>query len=333
MAALGSHAMRNALSQEEIDRLFRKHGGDTAQAIEEHPATLYDFRRPDRIPKDQVRAVHLVHDFLARHLAASLGAYLRTYVTVTLASVEQLAFGEFLGYLPTPTCIAHVSVKPLEGNAVLEINPSLVMPMLDIVLGGDGKQVGDHNRELTDIERSVMETIFRIVLNDLRDAWTGTQGLSFEVEDTETQPQLMQILSPNEAVVAIGFEIAVDSARGMMNFGVPSVIVKMMGQKLEQQWSVKRQLGDERPTRRMESVLREIAVPVEARVSGTGMSVREVLDLAPNDVLSLGTPIVRPVDLSVSTVNKFVAQVVASGLRRAVLVTQSAAGPDAETRS
>lgn len=313
--------MRSALSQDEIDRLFTKHGGVATQGAPGQAATLYDFRRPDRIPKDQVRSVHLVHDFLARHLAASLGAFLRTYVTVSLVSVEQLAFSEFLGYLPTPTCIAHVGVKPMDGDAVLEINPSLVLPILDIVLGGDGNHSADQAKELTDIEQSVMETIFRIVLHDLRDAWSTTRDLSFAVEATETQPQLMQILSPNEAVVAIGFEITVDNARGMMNFGVPSVMVKMMGQKLEQQWSNRKQSGDMRPTRRMESLLRNIAVPVESRVSGGNLTVREVLDLAPNDILSLGTPIARPTDVSVSGVNKFSGRVVAAGRRRGVQVT------------
>lgn len=320
--------MRSALSQDEIDRLFNKHGGAAAQGAGGPAATLYDFRRPDRIPKDQVRAVHLVHDFLARHLAASLGAYLRTSVAVSLVSVDQLAFGEFLGYLPTPTCIAHVRVKPMEGNAVLEINPSVVLPMLDIVLGGDGKHAADQTKELTDIERSVMETIFRIVLNDLRDAWSTARDLSFHVEETETQPQLMQILSPNEAVVAIGFEIAVDEARGMMNFGVPSVMVKMMGQKLDQQWSVKRQSADARPMRRMESLLRDVAVPVEARVLGGNLTVREVLDLAPNDILSLGTPISQPADVLVSGVNKFSGRVVAAGRRRAVQVSDDGSQPN-----
>jgi flagellar motor switch protein FliM len=323
--------MRSALSQDEIDRLFTRHGGVATQSPAGHTATLYDFRRPDRIPKDQVRAVHLVHDFLARHLAASLGAYLRTYVKVSLVSVEQLAFSEFLGYLPTPTCIAHVGVKPMEGNAVLEINPSLVLPMLDIVLGGDGKHVVDQSKELTDIERSVMETIFRIVLNDLRDAWSTTQDLSFDVEETETQPQLMQILSPNEAVVAIGFEITLDDAHGMMNFGVPSVIVKMMGQKLDQQWSVRKQSGGVGSTRRMESLLRDIAVPLEARVSGGNLTVREVLDLAPNDILSLGTPITRPTDVLVSGVNKFSGRVVAAGRCRAFQVLGDDAKPQGAT--
>jgi len=316
--------MRSALSQDEIDRLFQKHGGVATQSASSQSATLYDFRRPDRIPKDQVRTVHMVHEFLARHLASSLGAYLRTYVTVSLVSVEQLAFGDFLGYLPTPTCIAHVGVKPMEGDAVLEINPTLVMPILDIVLGGDGKQAGDESRELTDIECSVMETIFRIVLKDLQDAWSGSQDLTFDVVGTETQPQLMQILSPNEAVVAIGFEITVDDARGMMNFGVPAVVVKMMGQKLEQQWSGRRSSSDQGSSRRMESILRGVEVPLEARISGGSLSVRDLLDLSTEDILSLGTPVSRPVKVSVSGTKKFSGHMVAAGLRRAVKISDPA---------
>jgi flagellar motor switch protein FliM len=158
------------------------------------------------------------------------------------------------------------------------------------------------------------------VLNVLRDAWSTARDLSFHVEATETQPQLMQILSPNEAVVAIGFEITVDNARGMMNFGVPSVMVKMMGQKLEQQWSVKKQSAGVGPTRRMESLLRDIGVPVEARVSGGSLTVREVLDLTPNDILSLGTPVSRPAEVSVSGVKKFSGRIVAAGRRRAFQV-------------
>lgn len=324
--------MRSALSQDEIDRLFQEHGGVAAQGSANLSATLYDFRRPDRIPKDQVRAVHMAHDFLARHLASTLGAYLRTYVTASLVSVQQLAFGEFLGYLPSPTCIAHVGVDPMEGDAVLEINPSLVMPMLDIVLGGDGKQASEDTRELTDIERSVMETIFRIVLNDLQDAWSGSQDLEFKVSETETQPQLMQILSPNEAVVAIGFEIAVDDARGMMNFGVPSVVVKMMGQKLAQQWAGKRNSTEQGSARRMATLLKDVEVPVDARVSGGRFSVRDLLDLSPDDVLSLGTPVAHAAKISVSGTEKFAGHVVAAGLRRAVRISAPALEEDVAPR-
>ena len=315
--------MEEALSQEEIDRLLREHGGVATQGSPAHVASRYDFRRPDRIPKDQLRSVHLVHDFLARNLASSLGAYLRAYVTVNLVSVEQLSFGEFLGYLPTPTCIANVAVQPLEGNAVLEINPSLVMPILDIVLGGTGQDLPDESRELTEIEQNIMQAIFRIVLNDLREAWAAGGNLQFEVEDTETQPQLLQILSPNEAVVGIGFEVTVADARGMMNFGVPSVMVKMSGQRLEQQWSIRRRstAADER--KRLSGIVRRAPVEINAAVRGGAVRMRDILDLSAGDVLSMAAPVDKPVDVMVNGVRKFAGDVVAAGGWKAVRLTDS----------
>ncbi len=320
--------MEDALSQEEIDRLFHEHVGAPAPQSAAPPvAGRYDFRRPDRIPKDQLRSVHLVHDFLARNLASSLGAYLRAYVTVNLVSVEQLSFGEFIGYLPTPTCVASVAVEPLENNAVLEINPSLVMPILDIVLGGSGRDLPDQARELTEIEQNIMQGILRIILHDLSEAWAAAGELTFEVEDTETQPQLLQVLSPNEAVVGIGFEMTVAGARGMLNFGVPSVMVKMSGQRLEQQWSVRRRspAADERKS--MSAVLRRAPVEVAGAVRGGAVRMGDILDLREGDVLSLASPIDKPVDVTVNGVRKFSGEVVASGGWKALRLVSGELSP------
>jgi len=156
------------LSQDEIDRLFNEFGdGDGADGPTAKTAVTYDFRRPDRIPKEQLRSIHLMHDFLARNLASSLGAYLRAYITVSLVSVEQISFGEFQQYLPTPTAIANIGMRPMDGNAVLEFNPSLVFPMLNILLGGSGEAGTDELRELTEIESSIIEGVVKIVLHDL----------------------------------------------------------------------------------------------------------------------------------------------------------------------
>src|SRR3974390_3658198 len=95
----------------------------------------YDFRRPDRIAKDQLRAIHLLHENFARSLASSLSAYLRAYVAVNLVSVEQLSFVEFSQALPSPTCLVSLGMKPYEGNAILEMNPALVFPIFEMLLG------------------------------------------------------------------------------------------------------------------------------------------------------------------------------------------------------
>jgi flagellar motor switch protein FliM len=185
------------LSQEEIDEVFRNEGDLPQEDDPAKHAQPYDFRRPYRIAKDQLRAIHLLHENFARSLASSLSAYLRAYVAVNLISVEQLSFMEFSQCLPSPTCLVSLGMGPCEGNAVLEINPSLVFPILEMLLGGSGKYTTKINREITEIEQSIMEGLFRIILHDLKLAWHSVTLVEFSIESHETDPQLMQILAPN----------------------------------------------------------------------------------------------------------------------------------------
>src|SRR5438132_12639806 len=127
------------LSQEEIDSVFRNVRDIPDDDDPGKKAQVYDFRRPDRIAKDQLRAIHLLHENFARGLASSLSAYLRAYVAVNLVSVEQLSFMEFTQCLPSPTCMISLGMRPFDGNAVLEINPTLVFPSLELLLGGAGR--------------------------------------------------------------------------------------------------------------------------------------------------------------------------------------------------
>ena len=323
--------MPTQLSQDEIDRLFRARSGEHEdEPAPEVVATPYDFRRPDRIPKEQLRSIHLMHDFLARNLASSLGAYLRAYITVSLVSVEQISFGEFLQYLPTPTCISSIGMPQMDGSSVLEINPSLVMPMLDVLLGGAGKVEEDQKHELTEIEQSIVEGVLRVILQDLRTAWAPVAAIDFKVDAVETQPALMQILSSNEAIVAIGFEITMGESRGMMNFGVPSILVKMVGQKFEQQWSLRRRASAGADRARVRELAKKAPVRLDARIAGARIPVQDLLRLERGDILSLDTPVRRPVQLYVAGLPKFEAEVISSHGSRGVEVVRCLAARQAE---
>jgi len=314
----------NQLSQEDVDRVFREAAGEPAglpeQALGPAKTVSFDFRRPDRIPKEQLRSIHLLHDFFARNLASSLGAYLRAYVAVHLVSVEQLSFAEFLHYLPTPTCIATTGMKPLDGNAVLELNPSLVFPMLDILLGGTGKNSMKEFREITEIERSIIESVLRIVLHDLTETWRPVAEIDFAIESIETQPQMIQILSPNEAIVAVGFEITTGENRGLMNFGIPSIIVKMLGQQFDQQWSLRRKAASPAEQQLVRGLVERLPLTLDARLTGGSLRTSQLLQLEPGDVLALDLPLERPVTVAVNGKGKFQGEIVQSGRNRAVLL-------------
>src|SRR4051812_2856897 len=123
--------MGRLLSQDEIDKVSRN-PQETAELAADKKAEAYDFRRPDRIGKDQLRSIHMLHDNFARNLASSLSGYLRAYVMVNLISVEQLSFSEFTQCLPSPTVMAALGMKPFDGNCVMELNPSLIFPLLEM---------------------------------------------------------------------------------------------------------------------------------------------------------------------------------------------------------
>jgi len=312
-------SIERVLSQEEIDGVFRKLQQRNEAADPAKQAIPYDFRRPDRIAKEQLRAIHMLHENFARALASSLSAYLRAYVMVNLVSVEQLSFLEFSQCLPSPTIITSLSMKPYDGSAVLEMNPSLVFPVLEMLLGGSPKIITARiDREITEIEHSILDSIYRIVLNDMRDAWGGVADIAFSIGSRETEPQMLQILAPNEAVVAISMEVRIGENSGMMNIGVPSIIIKMLRQKFDQQWSVRKSESTLAEQERIFRLIRDANLSLDARIEGPTLSTQSLLELAVGDTIVLDYPVNRPLTLKVNGRPKFFGQVVESGYVRAL---------------
>ncbi len=286
----------------------------------ETPAVKFDFRRPDRIPKSQVRAIHLLHDTFVRNLVSSLSAYLRSYLTVNLVSVEQLSYAEFLDGLPSPTCIVSLGLSPYDGNGVLELNPSLVFPILEMLLGGTGKGSGNIQRDITEIEQKLLDGLFRIILHDLREAWKGVTDVDFTIESMETEPQLLHLLAPNEAVVSIGVEVRIGESVGMMNIAMPSIVIKMMRQKFDQQWSVRKSHANAAEQVRVLRMLREGSLALEARLEGPTLTIEDLLRLSEGQLLKFDYPVERPVELLVNGTHKYRAQMVCTGRKRACQV-------------
>jgi flagellar motor switch protein FliM len=308
--------MSRQLSQVEIDAVFR----NIRDRKRETPAAKFDFRRPDRIPKSQVRAIHLLHDTFVRNLVSSLSAYLRSYLIVNLVSVEQLSYSEFLDGLPSPTCMVSLGLRPYDGNGVLELNPSLVFPILEMLLGGTGKTSPPMQRDITEIEQRLLDGLFRIILGDLREAWKGVTAVDFTIEAMETEPQLLHILAPNEAVVAIAVEVRIGETVGMMNIAMPSIVIKMMRQKFDQQWSVRKTHASLAEQERILRILRGSWLTLEGRLAGPTLTVENLLTLDEGHLMAFDYPVGRPIDLLVNGTARLTGHVVAAGRKRGILV-------------
>jgi len=308
------------LSQQEIDSVFQNLRGNQADRASARRAVPFDFRRPDRIAKSQLRAIHQLHDNFVRNLVSSLSAYLRSYLIVNLVSVEQLSYSEFLECLPSPTCIASLGLKPYDANAVLELNSSLIFPILEILLGGDGKLAFNAQREITEIEQVLLDGLFRLILRDLKEAWRFVTNIDFSIDTIETEPQFLQILAPTEAVVAVAIEIRIGESMGMMNIAMPSIIIKMMRQKFDQQWAVRKTEPTADEQQHIFTLIQDARVELDALLSGATITTRELLRLKAGDVLMFDVPAQKPAHLVLNGRRQFDAHVVSTGRKRGIVL-------------
>ncbi|WP_295798150.1 flagellar motor switch protein FliM [uncultured Treponema sp.] len=323
--------MNEVLSQDEIDQLLQAISTGESEADEFKPVTdtrrikIYDFRRPDKFSKEQIRTVSNMHETFARLTTTSLSAQLRTLVHVHVASVDQLTYEEFIRSIPTPTTLAVVNMDPLKGNAVLEIAPEITFIIIDRLFGGSGDTGGKVNRDLTDIEQSVMEGIIVRILANMREAWTQVIDLRPRLQQIETNPQFAQIVPPSEMVILVTLEIKIGEEAGMMNICIPYITIEPIVSKLSSSFwfSSVRRSSTTQYLGTLKEKLADVEMELVADIGSINVPIRDVLSLRTGDVIRLNTiKVGEPLTLSVGSKKKFYCQPGVVGKKVAVQIIE-----------
>ena len=321
--------MNEVLSQDEIDQLLQAISSGESDSDEFKPVSdtrrikIYDFRRPDKFSKEQIRTVSNMHESFARLTTTSLSAQLRSLVHVHVASVDQLTYEEFIRSIPTPTTLAVINMDPLKGNAVLEIAPEITFIMIDRLFGGSGDTGGKVNRDLTDIEQSVMEGVIVRILANMREAWTQVIDLRPRLQQIETNPQFAQIVAPGEMVILVTLEIKIGEEAGMMNICIPYITIEPIVSKLSSQFwfSSIRKSSTTQYLGTLKEKLSDVDMDIIAEVGTMNVSIRDVLNLRIGDVVRFNDIRVNdPLTLSVGTRKKFYCQPGVVGKKMAVQI-------------
>lgn len=297
-------SLKRQLSQQEIDSFFDAATG--AHPSADAAAVPFDFRRLDRIPKSQISAIHFLQETFVSNLSSSLTVYLRTFVSGSLISVEQLPYSDFAGTLPTPTCLVYLNMDPYQGHALMEFNSVLIASILDLVLGGNGKSKIEKDREFTEVEKTLLDGFFHIVTQDLRETWKPVDKISFTMSDIETSPQLSGRFVPTEAVVAIAIELHIGETVGMVNLAIPSLTLKTMGQRFDQQWTSHRTENPAIELAIRQKLARHLKMTLECEFSRAMIGLGDLLSLSPGDVFMLGPDFDGTVDVLVNGIPKFI---------------------------
>ncbi len=315
--------MKNILSRNETGAASR--GAAPAEGSRETPSpseiAAFDFNRLDRIPKSQLQSLHLVHENFVRNLASSLSAYLRSYVALKLVSLEQISYAEFLEGLSSPTCIAYIGLQPYDGTGVLEVSNSLVFGLLELLLGGKGKSSAPVNRKITDIEKKLVQTLLRVVLRDLSEAWKSVADIAFSVQSLASEPQLLHVLSPAEAVIVITVEMRVGLTAGLMNLAIPSIFIKRLRHKFDQLQKIRKAESTESDQLYMAQLIQNSKVTVEVRIPSGVVRAKTLVELELNEVIMLDHPLSREVSGMLNGKAKWLGRIVVQGEKVALEVT------------
>ncbi len=331
--------MAEILTQQEIDALLNSvstnqpeeaEGAipDLALSSSKKRISLYDFKRPNRISKDQLRTLRNLHEKLARNMSSSLSAYLRVITDVTLISVDQMTYGEFLMSLPDPTSFNIVSMEPLEGNCVLEFNPSLVFPIIDKLLGGIGVPI-QKLRQMTEIEQSVIESVILLLMNDIVEMWRPIIELRIRLETAETSPHVIQIVSTNEVVILVCFEIKLGEISGIMNLCMPAMVLEPIMSKLDSQdWFGAKKVTYADNEDRLRKILVKAHMEVEVILGKSIIKIGELLGLEEGTIIPLTQKVDKDIVVKVSGIPKFLGRLGSHDGNKAVKITSEVSDED-----
>ncbi|MDP7301798.1 MAG: flagellar motor switch protein FliM [Pirellulaceae bacterium] len=267
----------------------------------------YDFKRPERVGKDQMRALQFLHEGFGRSFGASMSALLRTIIEVRLTSVDQLTYSEFVFSLENPTCFNLLSAHPLDGNIILDLNPSILYPIIDRLLGGGKDDDSPSRRPLTEIELLLVSRITSIFTQELEKAWENVLELELAVERVESNPQLVQVVPPNEVVVLISFELTLGKTRGMMNLCIPFNSIERISSKLAaNSWVGYSRSGStpesiETITQRLDGSRVQLVVTL----AESTVSTADLIGLRVGDVITTEKDVHSPLRVEIQGIEKF----------------------------
>ena len=310
--------MADILSQDEVDLLLGAVAeGEVAEeeraaesAVEGLHLASYDFRRPERVSKEQLKGLQSLFEAFAREVSIVFPPFLRTVVRIDLISIDQLTYDEFILSVARPTALAIINMAPLEGSGVIELSPAMIFPMVDRVLGGKGEGLTEL-RELTEIENRIMTRIVMMILDSWRRSWAQVIEFDLNIVALESDPLIVQVVAGSEMVVLVGYEVHIGEVIAMMNMCVPLLVLNPVLDQISRQEHFMRHMTPDAAQKTREALMHTVGktrVPFDAVLGHTVLSLQEVARLQVGDVIQLDTSPEEAITVEVGGIPRFLAQ-------------------------
>jgi flagellar motor switch protein FliM len=310
--------MEKVLNQSEIDEIVQRARSGGAVRSSGPVIQPWDVRQAGQIGPEQLRAINQLHENFARNLSNSIGGYLRIVFDCSLVSAEHLTYREYLQRIPERTYIASCDLSPVDAAAVLQLDLAICYPIIDVMLGGEGKGT-EMTRDITEIEEQVLEGIVRILCRELQASW---QAIKLEFNFAKRQPllQAQRLMPPEEKTLCLSFEIKMSETSGTFNLAIPAVVSNALLRKISSDFSYQRPRSPIEARLQLQKKLLDCFFPVELSMPHLQVPLESLSGLAPGDLLSFSRSASAPAIMLVEDVCLCSASPVRVNARRAARV-------------
>ena len=283
--------------------------------------TTYDFRRPNKVGREHVRALQVVHETFARQLSTILSTTLRTLCPVTVGSIEQQTYDEYTFALENPTSLTILAVDPLPGSAMFHLPQQASLEIVDRLLGGPGGELHPQ-RPLTEIEVGVLRGLLDRVMRELTYAFESLLPVDARITTIESNPQFAQVAALSDMVVVTTYDLKIGSREFRASLCFPfTTLQPALEAHEDRNASGPADTADaERITAQLGAHLEEAPVELAVEFSSVTLPSRDIIDLQPGDVLPLRHAVTDPLTVSVGGVPCFKAVPGRAGRRMACMV-------------
>lgn len=301
--------MNQVLSQQEIDSLLNAlnsgeiNPDDIKEDEEKNKVRSYDFRRPIKLSKEYINTLYMIFENFSKMAGNTVSNLIHTNVDIKIGAIEQVSYDEFIHSIPNPTLLGLFHAKQLKGSQIIEINPQFCSQVIDLILGGSDSSYSNTVRKkdsFTDIELGVLEEVVLEIFKAFEASWSDVIDIDTELDDLQTNPQLLQNMSPNEPIVLTSFVLQLMGNKSFMNICIPYMSFEDITDKLSMKnWFDFDKDGTEDNKEVITENIKTLEVDLEVDLGRSLLTIEDFLHLELGDIIKLDKRIDDPLKMYV----------------------------------
>ena len=326
--------MPEILSQQEIDSLLAgfsagKSPGEIISTQGDKEVVPYEFRRPSRVSKNQIRTIQTLHQNFAESLGYYLTSRLQTPVSIQVENVDQLFYSEYILSVEKPSVIFTLSAGENKGEFIFELGIELSFVLIEKLLGGGVEipEIGKKKvvRALTQIEQNLIRGIVERSISELEKAWGMIDSFKFKIAKYESDPDIVQIAPSSEIVLVISFNVSLADKNYRMTICYPMFVIEdtLTKMTLQRFMGVKKHTPEEY-VKYIAEKIKTTKIPVSVELGQSEVTLADLLNLEVGDIILLNTGVDSEVKVYIAGKLKLYGKPGIFGGKKAVKITRIA---------